>query len=296
MAANLTTPPEGAYWLASMPKSGNTWVRMFVNAYITGHCDINRPMVTQSDIQVPEYQRLSCQPLNALNPMEALFLRHAFLLNAIKQKTKGAPVIFKTHNARLKILDIELVPKALIKGAVYLVRDPRAVAVSYAKHMDCDIDTAIYKLNHPFTYLSGQTTVGHYTSTWSENVDSWSQDDVTVVKYEDLLENPEREFTRILEAYQIKLDKKKLSKAIKMTAKDKLAEQEKQHKFRECINHTFFYGTPAWKETLTDSQCQQIELHHGEWMHKLNYLESKDGNTKLRAVPQLCTATGSGHA
>ena len=276
MKTNLTTPPEGAYWLASYPKSGNTWVRMFINAYLTGSVDINRTHITQSDVSLIDHQAATNQALNAFVPMEALYLRYAALLNSIKAKISN-PVIFKTHHARLKIHDVELIPKSLVKGAVYLVRDPRAVCVSYARHMDIDIDTAIYRMNAAHTFLAKNTPVGHWTSTWSENVESWQ--DATIVRYEDLLKQPEIEFTKILQAFDLSVDKRKIARAIKLTDKAELAKQEKAKGFRETQNNTFFYGTPDWKETLSDVQVQQIELIHNEWMKKLGYLGDSHGTT-----------------
>ncbi|OYV36233.1 MAG: hypothetical protein B7Z81_07600, partial [Acidocella sp. 20-61-6] len=83
-------------------------------------------------------------------------------------------VFIKTHNAALKIHDVELCTTAVSAGAVYIVRDPRDVAVSYARYTGQSVDQTIAFMGKRGAANRGtDTQVFEYLSSWSAHVQSW---------------------------------------------------------------------------------------------------------------------------
>ena len=149
-------------WIASYPKSGNTWVRCFLQAYLTGKLDINDLNLTMGDSSPFDYQGCSVAPLGALSSYEAAWYRPAALFNMCVRH-KG--LILKTHNANVKVNGISLIPEFMTHSAVYVVRDPRAVCLSHSKHMGIDVEKSIYSMNNAQCMLAFQNTpVGHWPS------------------------------------------------------------------------------------------------------------------------------------
>jgi hypothetical protein len=259
-----------ARWIASFPKSGNTWVRMFINAYITGHLDINHQFLTTSDISPGAYQSVSDLPIKTMSRYDILNYRHAALRNEVYRRLPE-PVFFKTHNACRQIDDIWLIPKNFTQGAVYLVRDPRDIAPSWADHCKINLEKAIFQMSDPDFALCRDNMV-HWASSWSNHVKSWMEPTVPtlLVKYELLKDDPEKHFTNMLKHFEIDIDKKRIRKAIKMTEIEKLKEQEEKYDFREKRGKEHFFG--GNRQKLTEKHKARIEEDHGEVMKLLEYI------------------------
>ena len=122
---------NGIWWLASYPKSGNTWVRMFINCAIT-RFPVNLNASYQyaiSDMLGHLYQAASAMSINDMGIREAIYLRPAALINHLAINT-GRDACLKTHHANITVDDIPMCPAKLSKGALYLIRDPRDIVVS----------------------------------------------------------------------------------------------------------------------------------------------------------------------
>jgi hypothetical protein len=134
-------------WIASFPKSGSTLVRMFLNAYVTGFpLDINAQyQFACRDQQHRWYQHVAGKALEDCDPAELLYLRPSALMHYI-QVIFPREACLKTHCAAVDMDGIPLIPPRLTKQAVYLVRDPRDVAISYASHAGATIDKTIEKM------------------------------------------------------------------------------------------------------------------------------------------------------
>jgi aryl sulfotransferase len=265
---------EKARWIASYPKSGNTWVRCFLEAYITGQLNINHMHVTTADIDMHDYQGVASFDINKLKPLDGIWFRNAVIMNKLMKAND--PLIFKTHMANVDIYGIKVIPPQLTMAAIYIVRDPRAVAVSLSRHNNITIDEAIHQMNEARTLLSHGKSIGHFCSTWSDNVETWQKTEFPVlqIKFEDLKEDQEYWFSEIIKTLDIKLEKEKLIKAIELSNLSNLKKQEKEQKFKESLFNTnkFFGSSKDWKEELTEVQVKMIELIHHEYMTKLGYL------------------------
>ena len=264
-------------WIASYPKSGNTWVRMFLSAYLNGgNVAINSAHSTLSDdLNAHYYRILSLKPLSQLTQYEVLALRPATLLYLRDSSPKNTFV--KTHNAVLASGGVSLIPNHITKRAIYIVRDPRDICISLASHCEVSIDTAIEMMNSP-TQILRRGDLFHVISSWSSHVASWSgrkNYPVIVVKYYNLLQDPVSEFKKLLNFCEIEIDTNLLLKSVENSSFRRLKEQEEASKFVENpSNQPFFRVGKAgnWKKVLSDEQSARIESNHHDMMVKFGYL------------------------
>lgn len=266
--------PAGGYWLASYPKSGNTWVRMLLNAHHSGALDINANAgCTEYDCNVYLHRALAPFAIEEVVPETLLFLRHAVLLHLLAG-TRHNPTIIKTHNANKCVEEVELIPSAMTLGAVYIVRDPRDVAVSFARHTGQTIDLTIAHMAGINNRLQSENNpVASWLGTWSDHVNSWCDGEPCIVRYEDLLSDTVGQFTRILKAFGIKQDPERIEKAVELCRLDRLMKQEEKSGFVETGKAERFFGQgKGWQLELTPEQVRRIEHDHGEVMKKHGYL------------------------
>lgn len=265
-------------WLASYPKSGNTWVRAFLHNYI-----VNAPaphsINSLVDFSVaesagaffgPDSARLSTKQVQRLRP------------GVHEQLTKLYPdlVFVKTHNANLAMHGIPLITPAHTAGAVYIVRDPRDVALSYAAYARKSVDEIIDFMAEPGAATATDAAqIFELLGSWSEHALSWvGAPKRLLVRYEDLLAEPERYFVRIIRFLGTgEVDTARLARAISFSGFDVLAGQEGAEGYRAGGGvEKFFRAGKAgqWRERLTSAQAARIETAHGEVMQKFGYVLS----------------------
>ncbi len=271
---------EKIWWLASYPKSGNTWLRMFLTAYARGgFVNINMAEgLGTSDLNAYFYQAVSPRPIERLRPEEILLIRPAALLHMTSfYNNPKAPFFLKTHS--MYKYELGTIPHPLTHGAIYLVRDPRDIAVSYAKHCGKPLDLIIAAMgNAQHALHDEQSPIFQLLGTWSMHVQSWL--DATLIKrlvirYEDLLEQPRESFFGILKFIQYQLNQPVFDRALAATTFDALRAQEDRIGFKErrCGDRFFNQGkTGAWKDTLSKAQSDRIESDHREVMQTMGYL------------------------
>lgn len=262
---------KGISWLASYPKSGNTWVRFFLTAYEYGFLNINDNIpYIRGDMDSYTHEVLSPANLENMPYHGHLLLRHALLLHKIYSK-RGAQVILKTHHARVNIFDISLFPQPYTANSVYIVRDPRDVISSYRRHMGLDsIEDALDHMhNKNCVTQDRKTSLYMFLYSWNQHVASWNKDDVLVIRYEDI---GKQIFKKILKQYEIPLDNKRLEKAIKLCDLNRLKQQEHKEGFLERkYQKQFFGGGKGWQNELTEEQVRRIEEVNGEVMERFDY-------------------------
>lgn len=262
-------------WLASYPKSGNTWIRMLFNAYFdNGNLEINRLTWGRGDNSPYFYQAVSPRPIDTLTREEIVYLRPAALMHLI-EATGQKPMLVKTHHARASINDIPLIPDKLTKRTFYIVRDPRAVAVSYAKHMAIDIDAAIAQMRDYQWTIGNDERFFHTLSTWSRHVQTWLDCDdfpVHLVKYENLINDPAHVLRGMLERIGFEdIDDQRIIRAVEACSLSNLQAQEAKHGFEESPRDMHFFGGTDWRNVLSNEQVDQIEHDHGHVMRELGY-------------------------
>lgn len=281
-------------WLASYPKSGSTWMRMFLHAYLTdGTVDINAINETGElgDLRKSLYKAVAPGPLEEIPETETLFLRTAALY---RLACLEGDQLVKTHCCNGRVFGIELIPREFTKGAIYLVRDPRDVAISYAHHLARTIDETIDGMVEPTTMTMKENRY-QYMATWSAHVESWVSAPaehpaypVLIVRYEDMLEKPFETFRHVAHAMTGKCDDDLLQRSIEASSFDRVKEQERESGFLECsekADRFFRSGKSEWRDVLTPDQIERIERDHGKTMQKLGYPVHEVGSgQKMRSV------------
>ena len=95
--------PKGSlqriWWLASYPKSGNTWIRAFISAYTTGACNINAISGVVGDLNDYFHQIVSPVPIDKMSLGEYLVVHPAALMHLARiQRDEPVLVIFLPVN------------------------------------------------------------------------------------------------------------------------------------------------------------------------------------------------------
>lgn len=272
-------------WLASYPKSGNTWVRMLIHAYYqNGHVDINHSPYTFGDQGEYWLKAVSPLPIEDLGDSMRYMLRPACLLNLLASSI-DEPRLIKTHFVNARINDLpQFIPFPLTERAVYVVRDPRDVVSSLADYVQIPVEDAVKNMNNNTYALQNANGLTHYLASWSTHVKSWIQEErypVAVLKYEDLLGDTLGELIQLLEFLNIDVDEKRAARAVKACEISKLQRQEAKKGFREDLRQEkkptvrfFRKGGSRWLDELDSKFANQIEEDHRGMMEILGYLNT----------------------
>jgi hypothetical protein len=275
---------NGFYWLASYPKSGNTWLRLFLESLAAGGIrpDINKANMCSHAASREIFDRIFDVSSSDLTQDEITDARPP--MYEILANEADAPLFMKVHDAwMLTPSGMPLFPPELTLGAVVIVRDPRDVAVSFAHHGSKSVDFSIERMGNPLatTEMSGRRLpekLPQRLSSWSMHVESWLAAPIGVLplKYEDMLDNPTDSFGKAARFLGLDFTPDELSAAIEAVRFDRLRDAEETEGFRERMPGTarFFRRGVAggWRDSLTPAQIARIETEHGPMMRKLGYL------------------------
>jgi len=267
-------------WIASYPKSGSTWLRAFLAAYKTGSdVDINAlGMVGGDDLNPMHYQNVVGKPWKELTQFEAMATRGAALLQLMHTYASLTPLFVKTHSFVGQLAEFPTIPVGMTRAAVYIIRDPRDIVSSLARHNRDSIDETIKQMGHPRMPITRESLF-HVIGSWSLNVESWSSPsaselNVHVMRYEDLLRQPIAYFEKMLAHVCWRPDAARLEHAISASCFTELQTQEVANGFRERLGDEPFFHTGregAWRDVLTEGQISRIEGDHGKTMLKFGY-------------------------
>ncbi|HTZ03505.1 MAG TPA: sulfotransferase domain-containing protein [Xanthobacteraceae bacterium] len=290
-------------WLASYPKSGNTWFRMLVANLSAAEkpVDIN---------DLPERGGIASAraPFDYLTLIDSSLLVHdeidGLRPRVYEELASGAqddeydkpdavpPVRFvKVHDAYTLTPKGEplLAGRRGADGAIVIVRDPRDVAPSLANHNRLDIDGAITLMNNAdavYCAKAGQldSQLRQKVPSWSGHVASWlDQSDIPVhlVRYEDLQSDTKAVFRTALDFAGRPAGDEELARAVAFADFAELRRQEQDKGFSETPRRPgglFFRRgeVGAWRDELSAEQIARIESAHGPMMRRLGYSLSAD--------------------
>ena len=272
----------GIIWLASYPKSGNTWTRSFLHNLLRN---------TQTPVDLDELdhfclgesdQRWYRRHLEA--PLEESPLDAIAQIRAAGQydMTQAFPdsVFVKTHNYLGDWLGKPLHNMGATTGAIYVLRNPLDVVLSMTHHFGVDVDGAIERMGNVGAGTSvTEKHIPEVHSSWSNHVRSWTTHQnpaLFVVRYEDLLSKPRIHFKQMANFLGLNPPRERLERAIKNSSFKKLKELEEKKGFKEKSKHakSFFREgrSEQWRELLSADQIEQIVDTHREQMMRFNYV------------------------
>ena len=274
-------------WLVSYPKSGNTWLRMMLFSVMSGRTavDINGLGSEAGIAHFADMDMLFGIDSSELTEAELAEARPAFHAALAADNTQNL-LLRKVHDRYwLTPSGVPAFTPDLSQGAIYLIRDPRDVAVSYAHHRGVDIDEIVERMADDALFLGGADSRGKEQlpqplGSWSGHARSWlEQTDipVLVIRYEDMLRDPLTSLSRITAHLGITATLGQLQAAVVATRFDTLSRQEQALGFRERLagaTAPFFREgrSGGWRAQLSDAHAQRITDRHGLIMARFGYL------------------------
>ena len=282
-------------WLASYPKSGNTWLRAFITSLLSksiGENSLaNMTAIRAYPLTVDFYNLLN--DFNDFKKIAENWERSQDIIN-LQKKIK----IFKTHHQLCKINNFLFTNYKNSLATIYVVRDPRNVITSLMHHYSLkNYDEALKFIfdEHRFSgrldkkdNLKRRTEFPTYISSWQNHFNSWKnfKKNFLLIKYEDLINRPEKTFNKISKFLEIiiniKITNEKINEAIIKSSFKNLKTSEEKFGFTEApisdLNETkkFFNLGPKnnWKDLLPNQIRLEIEKKFRKEMIELGYLDS----------------------
>ena len=274
-------------WISSYPKSGNTWTRYFLSNYFFNKQKINSDFNILNKIdKFPPYKILQ-QLLSEDEIKESAYniskYWHDIQLEIIKEKDDF--VFLKNHNALVSIEGRNLTEERFSLAFIYLVRDPRDIAVSYSNFdKTLSIDKAIDRITSENLYCHVTKKFPldvEILGSWKFNYYSWKTGVAEVpriiIKYEDLINNTFETKLKIIKflskILNFKVDTNHIKYSIEQSDFKRLQEIENNQKFHESTNTFFNSGKIGqWKNILSPTQINRIENFCSDEMRELGYL------------------------
>jgi hypothetical protein len=274
-------------WLASYPKSGNTWVRYFLKSYfnspdkkLTLKQEINDNFYSTSFPNIFLLKDMKINYLNFPNIIKNWITMQDFI--NLNNKTN----FLKTHNAMCTINNYPFTNKNNTLGAIYIVRDPRDIVVSYADHNQIShreiVENMISSQHGEYPKDKSKNFYLSITGSWSDHYNSWKKykgRKIIIIKYEDLVLKTHETFSKIIEylndTNETIFDEKKIKFSIEQTNFQNLRKLEEKEGFAEQGKGVFFFRKGkigSWKQELNKDLVKIIEQKFRKEMLELKYI------------------------
>ena len=281
-------------WLASYPKSGNTWIRAFISSLLFKNNNINS-LDNMKQIHayplVKDFYNL-LNNFDNLNNISECWERSQSILN-LDKKIK----ILKTHHILCGINNNFFTNYKNSLGTIYIVRDPRNIITSLMNHYSLKNYNDAFKFMLDKDRFSGkfgeknsfsrETEFPTYISNWSNHYNAWKnfKKNYLLIKYEDLVKDPKIKFKEIAnylsKLLKIEINNEDFNYALKQSSFKNLKKSEEIFGFDEAPPNKiankkikFFNLGPAnqWQENLPKDIQNKIESAFKDEMKELNYL------------------------
>lgn len=260
-------------WIASYPKSGNTWVRSFLTNYFSNSDDFNFQQLEN----IKKFPKESLFKDLNVNKKDFEHIASNWIPMQSLLNLKNKITYLKTHNAMMTINNHKFTDSVNTNGFIYIVRDPRDVLISYSSHMSLDVEKTLEIMTGELSYSEID---GVIMSSWSTHYNSWKNSDFDkiIVRYEDLVENTKDSFNNIItflnKTNDLTINEEKINKAILNTNFKELKKLEENEGFNEAHRNKFFRKGKVgqWKDELDIKIVKKIEESFYKEMKDLGYL------------------------
>ena len=282
-------------WIASYPKSGNTWIRSLLCAYLfskDGKFNFNL-LGNIKQFSSKNFLSSSKNPKKKQIEIFENWIPSQTLINKDKKIH-----FFKTHNALCTINGNKFTDELNTKAAIYIVRDPRNIITSLSHHYEINLEESFQFLVNKkktifpidFTALKVRDSYNdvNVLGDWSGHYKSWKNIGfcpIKIIKYEDILADTNGVFVSILEILskfiEIKIEKNKIHESLNSTSFDALRKMEKEQGFVESttsnktkqkINFFNLGKKNSWEKILDKKIVEKINNAFKDEMRELNYL------------------------
>ena len=282
-------------WLASYPKSGNTWVRFFILSLILGNnknINLNHLKAISQYPSKSQYKDIISDYLN-LNEVAKNWKKTQTKINSDKKVR-----FFKTHNMLVGHQDNFFTDYTNTLASIYIIRDPRNVITSLKHHFSLDYNKSkefLFNENQIITLSDHEKeeTMGkkdhqlpQIIGSWQLHYRSWKsmKKNFLLIKYENLIKNPKEEFFKISffveKILKTKFTEEQINNAIESSSFLKLKKMEDDYGFAESAENkkggkkNFFNLGPKndWTKLLDKKIADEIASKFEDEMKELGYL------------------------
>jgi aryl sulfotransferase len=277
---------KGIIWIASYPKSGNTWFRILLSNLLSGAdkpANINNLEVAYASSRTMFDNNIGFETSD-LTADEIERLRPELYIHLAEDAEE--PLFMKIHDAYTYVAgNLPLIPAEATTGAIYFIRNPLEVAVSFAHHSGWTYDASIINIADNAFALCQKTDLLHNQLrqkllSWSGHVLSWvdrAPFPVCILRYEDMKTQPLETFTKAVRFAGLTHSTEQIQKAIAFSSFDIVQRQEEAEGFQEKDPRSDLFfrkgEVGSWRDELTPEQAQRIVNDHREVMTRFGYLD-----------------------
>ena len=279
------------FWIASYPKSGNTWLRALLSSYYYSDDGFFNQKLLEKIGQFPE--KIHFTNFN-YNP-KIVTDTSRFWIKAQEKINEDKKVrFFKTHNILGAINGNKFTNVKTTIGGIYVIRDPRNVITSIQNHYELSKDDALKFMLSEKKFIHDYHSKDDYSdfqfiSSWEKNYQSWIKQNsfpLKIIKYEDLNNKTFEIFKKIIEfingitGNKKEFNEVKAKNSIKSTTFDKMKDIEKKQGFLESIlskndskKIPFFHLGPEnnWRKILDNSTKYKLTNIFKKNLKELSY-------------------------
>ena len=281
------------FWIASYPKSGNTWIRSLLSSYYYTEDGVFTGDTLLKNIgQFPEKKHFKTFDYNMAVPGDTakFWIQAQELINKDKKLR-----FFKTHNFLGKIGNTQFTDEKNTLAAIYIIRDPRNVITSLKNHFEMSYEESLeFMVNErKYTYdyfKKNDFSDFQFLSSWEKNYQTWINNKIfpiLVIKYEELIKQTYEEFKKIIKFINNlidkdnEFDKKKALNALSSTSFSNLKKIENTKGFSESLDSKtknkkipFFHLGPEnnWKNNLDKNFQIKVNEVFKKNLQELHYL------------------------
>ena len=278
-------------WIASYPKSGNTWIRSLLSAYLYTKDGIFNDFDLLKKIhQFPskKYLEFFLKKFQDIKEVSEYWIAAQDRINLLNTGT----TFLKTHSALCTLENNSFTNRNNTCAAIYVVRDPRNLITSFSHHYSMNINQSynfIIDKNKMIMQNDSDNEKGIVTilGNWSEHYKSWKNlkfAPVLIIKYEELIADTQNSLLKILNflnrIIKIEIDEKKIINTVSSCNFEKLSNKEKKEGFSEAATYknskkvNFFYlgKKNNWKNMLDLEIEKKLRESFFKEMKELNYI------------------------
>ena len=281
------------FWIASYPKSGNTWLRALISSYYYSEDGVFHEKIIKNIGQFPEKKHFTSFNYDpkVVTDTTRFWIKAQEKINEDKKLR-----FFKTHNAFGVLNNQNFTNKENSIGCIYIIRDPRNIITSLKNHYELDDDSALKWMTRENNFIYDVEKLDRdgysdfqFISSWATNYKSWKVQKkipIKIIKYEDLLNKTYAVFMDVVKFInettnnKEKISKDKLKNSVNSTLFDKLKNNEEKHGFSEAIQSKkenkkipFFHLGPKndWRKILDEDLKKKLNNVFEKNLIELSY-------------------------
>ena len=281
-------------WIASYPKSGNTWVRSLLSTYLYTEDGIFNFNLLKKILKFPskKYLEFFTKDFSDIKKISEYWIAAQ---NRINLYNENESIFLKTHSALCTLENNSFTNKANTQAVIYIVRDPRNVITSISNHYSFNIEESYnFMIDNNRMLVADKWGgknfgISEMLGSWSQHYKSWQNikfAPILNIKYENLITDTKNSLITIINFLQrfieVKVDNKKILKTVESCNFENLSKMEKKQGFDEAAYSEksskkvdFFHlgEKNNWKNLLNYEMEKKIRTAFDKEMKELKYID-----------------------